>query len=186
MELTYETERLSLRILNESNSKMVLDFLWRNKEIFEPYETVKSGDYYTQEYQRKTLSTEFRQIAHFNYMRFYVFKKNYPDTIIGTVSFGNFLGEPYHSCALGYKFDLLFQHNGYAAEAIEKAVEVVFNEMNIHRIEAFIMPINQPSIRLINRLAFTFEGMSKELIRVNGEWKDHYRYARVIKKSDNK
>ena len=51
MNLTYETDRLILRILNENYSMQVLTFLSRNKEYFDSYELAKAEKFYTEEFQ---------------------------------------------------------------------------------------------------------------------------------------
>ena len=89
MNFTYESERLYLKILNEEYTPFVLDFLYRNREVFEPYEVRKPDNYYSEKYQRATLKLEFDAFIKSNYARFYVFKKDEPNKIIGTISFSN-------------------------------------------------------------------------------------------------
>ena len=66
---------------------------------------------------------------------------------------------------------------GYISEALEKSIELIFSEYNLHRIEAPVMPKNIPSIKVLDKLGFVEEGMTKKMLKVNGEWEDHIRYS---------
>ena len=37
-------------------------------------------------------------------------------------------------------------------EAVQKGIEIMFNEFGLHRIEANIMPKNKPSLRVVEKL----------------------------------
>jgi RimJ/RimL family protein N-acetyltransferase len=50
---------------------------------------------------------------------------------------------------------------------------------NLHRLTAAIMPDNTRSIRLAERLGFTFEGTMRALIHIGGVWHDHHIYGMV-------
>lgn len=56
---------------------------------------------------------------------------------------------------------------------------MVFEELKLHRIEAPIMPRNETSINVVSKLGFTNEGIAKKLIKVNGIWEDHIRWALI-------
>ena len=60
------------------------------------------------------------------------------------------------------------------------AIDYAFNVLGLHRIEANIQPDNIRSINLIKRLGFTKEGFSQHYLYVNGEWRDHERWALTV------
>lgn len=177
MNFDYETDRLYIKVLNSDSAPDVLDFLSRNKDIFEPYECEKSPLYYTTQFQSETLHAEFTAYLERRYARFYVFLKHCPDTIIGTVSFSNIRNFPYFDTTIGYKFDKDFQGNGYATEAIDMCISIIFNEFKLHRIEALVMPDNNASLRLVERLGFDHEGTSANLVKMSYGWQTHERYS---------
>ena len=53
MNFDYETDRLYIRVLNSDSATDVLDFLSRNRDIFEPFECEKSPLYYTTQFLKK-------------------------------------------------------------------------------------------------------------------------------------
>ena len=77
------------------------------------------------------------------------------------------------SCYLGYKLDKDEINKGYMTEAVKKGVEVVFNELGLHRIEANIMPRNKASLRVVEKLGFYNEGLAYKYLKINGKWEDH-------------
>lgn len=179
MNFILETERLELRVLNEIYASDVLHFLELNKNIFEPFESPKPIGFYTLSYQKESLRAEYKAFLQSKYIRYYVFAKNLPDRIIGTVSFSNFLPFPFDSAVIGYKFDPAFQHKGYATESITTACHMLFTQNNVHRVEAYVLPDNLPSLHLLERVGFEFEGMSRSIINIHGKYRDHHRYALI-------
>ena len=59
--------------------------------------------------------------------------------------------------------------------SMEKIIEIIFNEYKLHRIETNIMLKNKASIRLLEKLNFSQEGVCKKYLRVDGKWEDHLR-----------
>lgn len=174
-----ESDRLLLKTLGADMAPMVLSFYEENKEHFEPWEPKRPNNFYTIYYQRASLSAEYHQMKEGKLLRLWVFLKDNPDEVIGTICFQNLLKAPYLSCNLGYKFGKKYNHKGYAYESIKKGIEIMWKDYGMHRIEAFIMPNNEPSLRLIERLDFVYEGICHSYAQINGSWSDHKRYALV-------
>ena len=176
MKIIYETERLFLRILNESYYMQVLTFLSRNRELFDQYEIDKPSFFYTADYPKRLLQQESNQIMKGNRIRFYIFLKENSQRIIGTVSFTDFHNVS-QSCQIGYKFDPNYHHQGYAYETISHALSFVIPEYKLHRIEAYIQPKNLSSIHLVERLGFELEGTAREYACIGGKWLNHLQYS---------
>ena len=179
MNVLFETERLVLKALDDSgdNCRKVLNFLEKGRDVFEKYEMKKVPLYYTDMYQRSVLSTEYAATVGNRYIRYYVFLKDDPGTVIGTVSCGNIMQEPYCSGTIGYKFDEDYWHKGYAREALKAMVGEVFKELKLHRLIAYVMEHNAPSIKLLEAVGFRMEGLCQKNLIVNGVWENHMLYA---------
>lgn len=175
----YETDRLILQIISAAFAKEVLEFYVNNMDIFEPYEPTRPDNFYTKAYQRATLTYEYNAFTKMQNIRFWVFKKEDPDKIIGTVSFSNIQPYIYSSCNIGYKFDKHYHHQGFAIEAINKLIQIIFKDCKLHRINAFIMPNNLSSKQLIKRAGFTFEGIARKSIIIQEHWEDHEQYSLI-------
>ncbi len=173
----HETKRLLLKTLNKDSAPYVLSFYEENKELFEPWEPTRGNNFYTLAYMKALLTAEQHQASEGRLIRYWVFLKEHPEELIGTVCIQNILKDPYHSGSLGYKFSQRYLHQGYAAESIERCIELAFGEYHIHRIDAYIMPNNTASIKLINRLSFQYEGTCRAFAKINGNWHDHMHFS---------
>lgn len=176
----YETERLLLRVLGEPDSRAVCDFYWRNKEYFEPFEPERLPGFYTPEFHRQSLAAERFQYEQRRYLRLYLFLKEKPELVIGSVCFDNIRFGSFQSCTLGYKMDKDFQRQGYMLEALIYSLKnIIFKEYGLHRVEALAVPENTASLHLLERLGFEKEGVSRDFARLCGVWRDHVRYALI-------
>ncbi|MCI5920000.1 MAG: GNAT family N-acetyltransferase [Roseburia sp.] len=184
MDFCYETERLVLRILNTNEAKKVLDFQLRDRELFEKYEPDRPDSFYTIRHQEALLKCEYKLALSLSTVRFYVFLKEDPTTIIGTVCFHNILRNVYACTEVGYKFSSAYQHHGYAREALEKGISIMFTDLGLHRINARVALDNTPSIHLLESLSFRYEGIECDSIFLHGEWVDHMRYG-LIRPADD-
>lgn len=179
MNLIYETDRLILKVLRPEAAKKVLCFYLDNKELFEKYEARRPDNFYTAKYQKSVLLCEYNLTIQLSAVRFYVFLKDDPERIIGTVCFRDITRSIYESCEVGYKFDERFWHHGYATEALIEGIDIMFGDLGLHRITACVMPENTPSIRLLESLYFKREGLLRQNARINGKWSDHYLYSLI-------
>ncbi len=179
MKTHYETPRLLLEICTPDYGEEVLRFYKDNADIFQPHDPICPANYYTPEYQYNALSVEYQTFLEKKGVRFYLFDKTNPSRIMGTISFTNRTHSFLESAVVGYKLDKYYQHQGYAFEALQKGIEIMFYEEKLHRLVAYIMPANQPSINLIQRLYFSYEGIAREYALIQGIWQDHYQYALI-------
>ena len=81
----FQTERLILKVLTPGCANAVLNFQNRNRESFEAYEPTRPANFYTASYQQAVLKCEWDLALKQQCIRFYVFRKEDPQMIIGTV-----------------------------------------------------------------------------------------------------
>lgn len=177
METIYETERLLLRILGEEDADKVLAFYEDNREIFEAYEIDRVENFYTREHQAALLRCEYGMLQRQQSVRFWVFAKERPEQIIGTYSFHNIRYSAYRDCELGYKFRREVWGKGYARESIAPGLEIMFEKLKLHRIEALVQPENERSKKLLRALGFEMEGVKRQNVKLHGVWQDHEVYS---------
>lgn len=89
--------------------------------------------------------------------------------IIGTLGFNNFTKR--HRANIGYDLQADFWTQGFMTEALKTVIEYGFNELNINRIEAEVMPGNVASEKVLSKIGFKNEGLQRQWIY----WNDrHY------------
>jgi len=91
------------------------------------------------------------------------------DTLIGSVGLMN-LRPKFYNAAVGYELARAYWRQGIMTEALTAVVNFGFIVMAMNRIEAFVMPENVPSIRLLEKLAFVNEGLMREY----GYWRQEF------------
>lgn len=89
--------------------------------------------------------------------------------IIGTAGFNNWTLN--HKANLGYDLQSDFWNKGYVTEALEAVIDFGFQELDINRIEAEVMPGNTASERVLTKLGFTNEGILSQWMYWNDK---HY------------
>lgn len=99
------------------------------------------------------------------------------NTIVGVVNISEIAMGAFRSAYLGYYGMAPFGGKGMMTEAVRMAIDFAFNELGLHRVEANIQPGNTASIALVRRLGFKQEGYSERYLKIDGEWRDHERWA---------
>ncbi len=181
MNHTYETEHLYLKVLSRYDARMVLDFYTENYKEFSLYEPLKKEDATNLNHHALMLDFELEHYKKNSLLRLYMFEKENPFKIVGTLCFRNIAQACYKSATLGYKMDKGYRRKGYMSEAISKGLEIMDEELHLHRVEAIVLPSNNPSIRLLEKLNFEREGLIRDKVFLNGKWEDHYLYSYIFK-----
>ena len=97
--------------------------------------------------------------------------------LIGRITYSQLVRGNVQSCTVGYQIGQAYNGKGLATEALRAANAHLMDIMGLHRIEALIMPHNKASIRVVEKLGFVYEGLSRRLLQIDGIWQDHCRYA---------
>lgn len=75
------------------------------------------------------------------------------------------------------------KRKGFVSEALPVVLKYGFDEMALHRIEAFVADYNIPSVRLLLKNGFVKEGTAREHYLVDGVFEDSDFYS-LLKKQD--
>lgn len=177
MSFTVESGRLIMHVEDDSIADKVLNFYEENRIYFEPFEPTRPDNFYTLAYQEAAMRYEHSEIIKGHTLRYYVYLKQAPDIIIGSVNFFRIRSAPFSSATIGYKFHHDYWGHGYATEACQAAISVIFSNYNTHRVEARVSPDNISSIHVLERMGFTYEGIEYKSVEVNGVFTDHLRYS---------
>lgn len=100
---------------------------------------------------------------------------------IGTCGFHRWHAA-HHRSELGYDLAKSSWKQGVMTEALSVVLQYGFEHMQLNRIEAFVYPDNDASIRLLERLGFCKEGLLRQCFRQGSVYYDHWLMA--LLKSD--
>lgn len=97
--------------------------------------------------------------------------------IMGAVTLSQIFYGPLQSAYMGYYIGAPYAGRGYMREAVAMALDHAFGPLRLHRVEANVQPGNAASLALVRRLGFAREGYSRRYLFIDGDWRDHERYA---------
>ena len=81
------------------------------------------------------------------------------------------------SATIGYWVSERFAGKGITPTAVALATDMAFTQLRLHRMEICIRPENLPSLRVVEKLGFRYEGLRRRYIHIDGDWRDHYAFA---------
>lgn len=85
----------------------------------------------------------------------------------------------HRSCELGYWLRRDATGRGLMTEAATACVDFAFRRVGFHRIRCAAATDNYPSLRVISRLGFRFEGIARQAELVGTRWLDHAVFGRL-------
>lgn len=178
--LKYETKNLILRSSDIEDLQVLKNYLLENQDFMKEWSPTTDSSFYENENLEKIIFDEIKQNENKSALKLHLFLKK-ENKLIGSISLSNIVYGPFLSCFLGYKLHKDYLKNGYMSEALEKIINIAFDEFKLHRIEANIIPKNIASQKLVQKFGFENEGLSKKYLKINGVWEDHYHYVLLNK-----
>ncbi|MCU1430806.1 MAG: acetyltransferase, ribosomal protein N-acetylase [Actinomycetia bacterium] len=98
----------------------------------------------------------------------------------GEVSLGSLHRGPFQMGYIGYWVDELLAGNGYVPEGVVLLMRYSFESLDLHRLEAAIVPRNVASRRVAEKLGMRDEGTATRFLQIQGVYEDHVRYAITV------
>ena len=99
------------------------------------------------------------------------------DAILGFFNLSQIFRGPFMNAYLGYAIGQPYAAQGFMSEGIQLVLEHAFKGLGLHRLEANIQPSNAASIALAKGAGFRLEGFSPRYLKIDGQWRDHERWA---------
>ena len=98
------------------------------------------------------------------------------DTFVGEA--GMSLYAPRYRCGnIFYNLMPACWGQGYATEVARAVVQFGFDTLHLHRVEAGAATENVASVRVLEKIGMTQEGIGRKILPTPGGWRDNYRYA---------
>lgn len=170
-----ETNRLTLKVIDETFAERVLVYYQRNKDFLKKWEPTRGEEFFQLETHINQLKSDMSKINAGEAFRVWIFSKEDRELtkVLGSIGLSNIVRGCFHSCHLGYKLEHDEINKGLMTEALQAIITFVFQELQLHRIEANIIPTNHASLRVVEKLGFYHEGLAIKYLKINGVWEDH-------------
>lgn len=169
------TERLYLRKLKESDSLALFE-IWSDPCVTK----FMNISHFTEEKQAKDMIRFLNKLTLENKAARFTIIELESNCIIGSCGY-NTLDLQHSKAEIGYELSRAYWGRGYASEAISCLLKYAFLDLNLNRIEAKVEPSNINSIKVLQRLKFTFEGTLRQVEKSKGKFIDLNMYSKLRK-----
>lgn len=165
-----------IRPLEVTDTNDILQIITTNRAFLQPFDPIRDKSFFTYEFQRNHIE---EAIENYKDDKAYAFAicLNNNDTIIGRITLSAISRGPFQNAYMGYFIDQQQNGKGYATQAVHLAIRFAFEKIDLHRIQAGVLPRNIASIRVLDKNKFRYEGLAKRYLKINGQWEDHNLYA---------
>lgn len=171
--MNLQSERLSLKEINKDD----IEILYKLNSIPEIDEFNTIGIPKDKETTRKVYQpvlddqkSETRKL-----FCWLIYKKNTKD-VIGVAGMKS-SNDRFKTGEIYYNLSPDFWGWGFATEVAQRLIKFGFEKLGLHRIEAGVATENKRSIRVLEKVGMTNEGVRRKILPIRGIWKDNYHYA---------
>lgn len=158
------------------DARALLDLTLRNREFFQPFDPLRDESHFTLEGKEIEITNSIQGSKTDQSYIFGIFLEG-TNELIGRIALTGVARGPFQNAYLGYYIDQKHNGKGYATAAVTLCVAYAFSKLGLHRIQAGVMPRNLPSIRVLEKVGFRYEGLAKAYLKINNVWEDHNLYA---------
>ena len=167
--------KIILRHITASDKNELVSLMVRSQEFHSPWiQSPNSGPMF---------EAYLKRIKRSDHEGFAVCRAS-DSSLVGVINVNNIVRGSLLTASLGYYVGHSFQGEGYMSAGLKSLVQHAFTTMGLHRLEANIQPGNVKSINMVKRCGFSFEGLSKKFLFIEGQWRDHERWSIVDSRSD--
>lgn len=107
---------------------------------------------------------------------FLIFSKK-ENNLLGGINIGSVKRGVSQSASIGYWIGKEHARKGYMYEAINILLPSLFIDLRLNRIEAATLEENSASRQLLKKIGFKKEGLLRQYLKINGNWRDHILYS---------
>lgn len=167
--------QLVLRLLTVEDVHSFLEYLNRNRDFHQPFSPTMPDDYCTLENAFRIVN-QYASVERDEQYLFGMFDKE-SNELVGKIRLSSIVRRAFQSANLSYDVDQSRQKRGYTTEAVQMLTAYALYGLDLHRIQASIMPRNVASQKVVEKAGYIREGYSEKYISINGVWEDHFTYA---------
>ncbi|GIG62153.1 N-acetyltransferase GCN5 [Longispora fulva] len=149
----------------------------RNRDHLRPWDPRRGEDFFTLAGQVARLTDQLQQRAAGRLALWVLLDDS---EVVGTVTLTNIAHGPLRSANLGYWIDTGQVGRGLATAAALAACRAADERLGLHRLEAGAMVANVGSQRVLANCGFELIGTARNYLHIDGEWRDHVLFQRIL------
>ena len=160
--------RVRLDLPRHSDQREFLGAVRRSRELHHPWVSPPSDDEMYHQYLLRNEADDFQG---------YLVRRVGSGDLVGVINVSNIILGSFKSAFLGFYAMEPFAGRGLMRQGLHHVLTEAFDNLGLHRVEANIQPGNRPSQSLVRRCGFRLEGLSPKYLFIDGDWRDHERWA---------
>jgi [ribosomal protein S5]-alanine N-acetyltransferase len=155
-----------------------------SRGFLQPWEPLWPTDDLTRSSFRRRITRYNAEIQKDEAYPFFLFSED-DETLLGGVNLTNVRRGAASMASLGYWMGQRHAHKGLMTQAVLILSGFAFSQLSLRRIEASCVPENNASLRLLEKAGFSKEGYAREYLSINGVWRDHLLFAKLVSAPEN-
>lgn len=167
----------SIRLISLSDAPAIAEHLARDAEATSRWDPARSVEFYTTQGQVKRIEFLLGQhLAGLTWPGVIVSD----DVVIGQVTVTAIIRGPFQKGFLGYWVAATAQNQGHASRAVALTLQVMTEELGLHRAEAFAQLENTASNKVLEKNGFTKWGVAHSHTYLAGAWRDEVFWEQIL------
>ncbi|MEV6104309.1 GNAT family protein [Streptomyces sp. NPDC051940] len=170
-----------MRAATLDDSAALCDARLRNREHLAPWEPRRSEYTFTLEGVTERMRSQLADLEAGRAAPWHLLDG---EQVVGGLTLTCIVLGPFCSAYMGYWIAASHQGKGLVTAAVEHACEAARTTLGLHRIEATTLLDNQRSQAVLRRCGFERIGTAPRYLHVDGAWRDHAMFQRVLHDED--
>ena len=167
-----DTARTRLEVISRKHALEIFAYELENREHLAPWSPLRTDEFYTLDNCMSQCEASESAFEAGNEVKFVALDKDTSE-IVGVCSFTGIVRGVFQACFLGYSVTRKFEGQGYMTEILEASISYMFDVVGLNRVMANYMPCNTASEKVLLKLGFEKEGISRRYLKIAGNWEDH-------------
>src|SRR3954468_22877702 len=181
LELQVRTPRLFIRPMRAEDRAQFVSFYERSWTEMAPwFPTRRSGETFEQTFE-KTLEKGNKGAADASEFRLVGFTRE--NQLVAFFGLMQIVRGAFESGVASWCVHSQFTRQGLCTEGVMGVLDLAFAAppvgLGLHRVQANVIPTNTPSVRVAEKAGFRREGLGRNYLKINGEWRDHAFFAKL-------
>ncbi|WP_433547415.1 GNAT family N-acetyltransferase [Streptomyces sp. CA-294286] len=170
-------DAVQLRPATLDDASALAEAIRLNRAHMRPWEPWRPESFYTEQGQRARLTG---LLADRDAGRAVPWLLVDGERVAGGITLTNVAYGPFLSAHLGYWIDAEYGGRGLATAAVARVCDLARTEVGLHRIEAATLLTNAASQRVLEKCGFEDIGVAGRYLHIDGAWRDHRLFQRVL------
>ena len=149
-----------------------------NANYLKPWEPERNDSYLLEKTYLKRLRGCNKMFRSGKALPFNVFRSE-DMRMIGVCNILNIQRHILQTAEIGYWIGERYAGLNFGKSAVLAVTNFCLDQLSLNRVEAAVMVKNAPSISILRTLGYKKEGISRQKLKINGKWEDHYIFSRI-------